>query len=178
MRKVRIFSAFFEREYDKPQHQTELGHLGRLNMDRTQREPATRPAAGVPQPEHAHEQEDSHHREDRIGVPAVAVIVDVARDPHEHERDHDVKDLPLQIKLRVFHLNGRLDGAGAIDHDHAEADERDDDRREHGVDGAVFGAPPQERPRKERVHLFFPFAEGRFGESACTARTNASPRSL
>ena len=111
-------------------------------------------------------------------MPAVAVIVDVAREPHEDERDHDVDDLPLQEELRVFHLNGRLDGARAVDHDHAEADERDHDRREHGVDGAVFGAPPQERSRKKRVHLFFPFAGVRFGESACTARTNTSPRSL
>ena len=32
-------------------------------------------------------------------------------------------------------LDGRLHGARAVDHDDAEADERDDDRGEHGVDG-------------------------------------------
>ena len=92
MRKVSDLLGLLRERVREPEHETELGHLGGLNVDRAEREPARGAAAGVTEARRTHEQEQhGDHREDRVGEPAVAVVVDVAREPHEDERDHGVE---------------------------------------------------------------------------------------
>src|SRR5262249_45351385 len=67
----------------EPEHEPELGHLGGLDVDRPEREPAPRAAADVTETEDAEKEQRSDDGEDRIRMAPVAVVVDVARDPHE-----------------------------------------------------------------------------------------------
>jgi hypothetical protein len=136
----------------------------------------------VAEADDAEREEDADDRQHRVGQLVEAVVVEAARGPRREERGHGVDGLALQEELRVVVLHGRLHRTRAVDHDDAEADERDDDGGEHGVDGTGGGGGLGVERRGElqaycaadvaEVHAAASFS------SARTQRTNSSPRCL
>ena len=142
------------------------------------------------EPHDAQHEQDADEGEDRVREAIEPVVVDAAGRPEHRQARRRVGDLPLQEELRVVVLHGRLHGAGRVDHDDAEADERHDGRRENGVDRTRCAGGARLRVERGRElqldgpadvaqaanHRVPPSPPA--GRSDRTARTNSSPRCL
>ena len=172
----------------EPDDDGELGDLGGLDVDRADGQPARRAPRGVTEADDARDGEDAGEGEERVGELVEPVVVEPADGEEGDQGGGRVGCLTLQEELRVVVLDGRLHGGRAVDHDDAEADERDRDRREHGVHRRVREALVGVRvERGEELHrrpadvLLRPLGGPHAGvpsASAWTSRTNSSPRCL
>ncbi len=148
--KLLILSAFLDERIREPEHDAELGRLRRLDVDGADGDPPEGVARAVAEARHDQHQHGRDHEEDGIGEHLEPAVVEAAREPHPHDGGEGIGGLPLEEELGVVVAHRRLDGAGAVDHHHAEADEGDHQRREHRVDGPGRARTQQRGRRSER----------------------------
>jgi len=129
---LHLLALLFER-VSEPQHEGQLGHFGRLDVDGTNRQPARGAATGVTKANDAQHHEHGDDAQDRISELLVVVVVDVRQHQHERERSAGVHGLALQEILGVTEHHRRFDDAGAVDHDDTETEQGNDDRGKRDV---------------------------------------------
>ena len=116
------------REVEK---ERELGQLHRLKGHRAQAQPPARAVDLLSEGRHQHEHEqDERHREERHHEPLEPAVVEEHAGPERAHPEDDPHGLPLQEVQRIVEAIGRHDGAGRIDHDHADGDEGHDQGEE------------------------------------------------
>ena len=71
--------------------------------------------------------------EDRVGERPQAVVVDARRQVDDDQGSERVQRLARQKVLRIAEDDRRFDDAGAVDHDHAEAEQEHDHRGQDDV---------------------------------------------
>ena len=116
------------------------------------------------------------------------MVVEAAHPEEGQQRRCRVGRLTLEEELGIVVLHRRLDRRRAVHHDDTESDERDGDGRQHGIDRrareALVGVRVEgreqlhRRPADVALHVRAGLHRETSFASACTSRTNSSPRCL
>ena len=116
----------------QPDRERDLRQLGRLEGERTEREPALRAVDGLGR--HQDEDEEKEARaEQRPGGAAKRPVVDPGEHQEGRQADEGVDPLALEVVGGITGRGDRTAGAGAVDHDETERHERQGDDDEEPV---------------------------------------------
>jgi hypothetical protein len=118
----------------EPDDERELRDLRRLHVHGSKSQPPRGAPARATEADEASDEQEAGADEEGISEPVEAVVVDAAHAEECEECGDGVGRLPLQKELRVVVLDCGLNGGGAVDHDHPETDQGDDDRGEDGIE--------------------------------------------
>ena len=128
-------------EMGQKEDQGDLDHLGNLEGEDPEAEPADGPAGADPQRGYPDRAEQKRREDDpRPGQFPELVVGDPRHQDHGQEAQDEEKELFLEKELSVAEPLRREDGAGAVDHDRPDGHQEQRDQKE---DQIRFLFPPQ-----------------------------------
>ncbi len=121
-------------EMGQKEDQSDLDHLGDLEGEDPEIEPADGPAGADPQvrdPERA--EQDRRERDAGPGQLPELVVGDFGGQDHDQEAEAEEEDLLLEKELAVAELLRGEDGTGAVDHDRPDGHQEQRDQQQDQI---------------------------------------------